>query len=295
MNFTQLKNAVTAAECGSMNRAAAELFITQPCLSNSVKALEREIGFEIFRRSRGGVTLTQKGAEFVRIAGEILDKYEALSALSGEGKPRPLRIVSYPLSYLSDSFLRFHKGDHAELSDTFREAGNFEVLDEVASQRAGLGFVFFEAGRMERLEALTEKYGLKYETLFAPITMYAVAHYSHPIAKLSKISLAQLKRYPMVMFNDPSTQHFMQKLNTKMHPGSLFTPDRRILFDALRSGEYVSTITVSSRSKSNDFVYVPIDDPRFLMGLYCVVPKVAGIAGRERAFLRFLKKDISLL
>ena len=39
MTLTQLKYAITVAECGSMNEAAKELFISQPSLSSSIKDL----------------------------------------------------------------------------------------------------------------------------------------------------------------------------------------------------------------------------------------------------------------
>ena len=51
MTLQQLRYAIAVADCGSMNQAAAKLFISQPSLSEAVKELEREIGIRIFGRT----------------------------------------------------------------------------------------------------------------------------------------------------------------------------------------------------------------------------------------------------
>ena len=51
MTLQQLRYAIAVADCGSMNQAAAKLFISQPSLSEAVKELEGEIGIRIFGRT----------------------------------------------------------------------------------------------------------------------------------------------------------------------------------------------------------------------------------------------------
>ena len=46
MTLQQLKYALTIADCGSMNEAAKQLFISQPSLSETMKELETEIGLD---------------------------------------------------------------------------------------------------------------------------------------------------------------------------------------------------------------------------------------------------------
>ena len=58
MTLQQLRYAVAIAEHKSMNKAAAELFITQPSLSNTIKDLENEIHTEIFSRSNRGIVIS---------------------------------------------------------------------------------------------------------------------------------------------------------------------------------------------------------------------------------------------
>lgn len=48
MKKDQLKNFVEVADCGSINKAAEKLYISQPSLSRSIHALEEEMGRKLF-------------------------------------------------------------------------------------------------------------------------------------------------------------------------------------------------------------------------------------------------------
>ena len=78
MTLLQLKYIVKIVECGSMNEASHELYVSQPALSSSVKELENELGIEIFTRSSQGIALTVDGAEFLTYARQVLDQASLL-------------------------------------------------------------------------------------------------------------------------------------------------------------------------------------------------------------------------
>ena len=61
MTFNQLKYVVAVAKTGSINKAAAELFISQSVVSAAIAGLEKEIGHDIFVRSNRGVALRPSG------------------------------------------------------------------------------------------------------------------------------------------------------------------------------------------------------------------------------------------
>ena len=44
MTLQQLRQVIAVADYGSMNEAAKQLYLTQPSLSATIKAVEREIG-----------------------------------------------------------------------------------------------------------------------------------------------------------------------------------------------------------------------------------------------------------
>ena len=71
MTLQQLKYALTIADCNSINEASKQLFISQPSLSETIRELETELGFDIFLRSNRGIVITPEGEEFLAVDGAV--------------------------------------------------------------------------------------------------------------------------------------------------------------------------------------------------------------------------------
>ena len=65
MTLNQLNYVIEVNKCGTINKAAANLFTSQSVLSTSIRNLEAELGRDIFIRSPKGVTLTPFGHTFL--------------------------------------------------------------------------------------------------------------------------------------------------------------------------------------------------------------------------------------
>jgi DNA-binding transcriptional LysR family regulator len=72
MNFDQLYYFITVAEERNFSKAAKKLYITQPCLSQSISRLEQELNATLFFRTTNAVELTCAGEEFAKTAQHIL-------------------------------------------------------------------------------------------------------------------------------------------------------------------------------------------------------------------------------
>ena len=70
----------TQSKVDSINEAAKKLFISQPSLTAALKSLEQEIGFDIFIRTKSGISLTVKGTEFLGYAKSVVEQYDILDA-----------------------------------------------------------------------------------------------------------------------------------------------------------------------------------------------------------------------
>ena len=79
MTLQQLKYVLVISATGSMNKAADQLYVSQPSLTASVQELEKETGIKIFNRSGRGVTLTNDGAEFIQYARQVVGQFDILS------------------------------------------------------------------------------------------------------------------------------------------------------------------------------------------------------------------------
>ena len=68
MDFTQLRAFVTIAREGNLTRAAERLHVTQPAVSLQMKALQEQLGLQLFNRSSNGMVLTNDGAKLLPYA-----------------------------------------------------------------------------------------------------------------------------------------------------------------------------------------------------------------------------------
>ncbi len=83
VHVRDLRYFVAVAEELHFTRAAEKLYVSQPALSKQIRVLERQLGAELFRRDRQGVTLTAAGAALLPYAERVLAVWsEGASALA---------------------------------------------------------------------------------------------------------------------------------------------------------------------------------------------------------------------
>jgi LysR family nitrogen assimilation transcriptional regulator len=68
INIRKISYFIKVADCGSLSRAAAELAVSQPTISQQISALETHLCHRLFIRSGSGVTVTDAGRVFYRHA-----------------------------------------------------------------------------------------------------------------------------------------------------------------------------------------------------------------------------------
>lgn len=76
MTIKDLEYFAVIARHGSITRAASELFIAQPALSQCLQKLEKETGLQLFVRQSRGVALTSQGECFLHFAQSVLREQE---------------------------------------------------------------------------------------------------------------------------------------------------------------------------------------------------------------------------
>jgi DNA-binding transcriptional LysR family regulator len=88
MELYQLRGFAAVAEQGHLTRAADRLHVSQPALSAQIKALEDELGAELFERVPSGMALTSAGKRLLPLAQSVLAAAQTLqneaAALRGE-------------------------------------------------------------------------------------------------------------------------------------------------------------------------------------------------------------------
>ena len=95
MTLNHLRYFLAACRYLNITQAAGELHISQPSLSYALKELEKELGYDLFRRSNHRISLTPEGELFYEKAYEQIqsfDNFRTASLELGEKRVRTVRI-----------------------------------------------------------------------------------------------------------------------------------------------------------------------------------------------------------
>ncbi|SDO36482.1 LysR family transcriptional regulator [Phyllobacterium sp. OV277] len=127
MDLRQLRYFITVAEELHFGRAAARLNMTQPPLSQTILALEEEIGVELFARTKRSVVLTPAGAQWLDHVRKILDDAAALPTIArqlsrGTLGTLKLAFVSTADYSLLPKLLSRYRTDYPEVHVNLQEA-----------------------------------------------------------------------------------------------------------------------------------------------------------------------------
>ncbi|MBI2863336.1 MAG: LysR family transcriptional regulator [Chloroflexi bacterium] len=145
-NFHQLFVFYTVARLSSFSKAADELYISQPAVSNQVKLLEQRYGQPLFERLSRGIKLTQAGEialDYARRIFALADEMEEVIAdLRGVAFGRLVigastTIGEYLLPEIMGRFKERHPGVDMEL----RISNTRQVAGEVLRHELDLGFI----------------------------------------------------------------------------------------------------------------------------------------------------------
>ena len=110
MTLLQMSYILEVDRCGSMNRAAQNLFLSQSALSAAIAEVERELGVTVFLRTNRGVTLTEEGRELVAQIAPLVDRSRKLSRYYSERRAADrasLSVASQRYPFCAMAFVEF--------------------------------------------------------------------------------------------------------------------------------------------------------------------------------------------
>ena len=203
MTLQQLKYADAVATCGSVSEAARRLFVTQPTLTESIRALEEELRIAIFTRSNRGITVTREGDEFLASTRQILDDAARITEkYTGKAVRRPQFAESCQhYAFAVEAFMEVVKGNDAASYDfTLRETVTSEIIDDVARHRSEIGVIYLSRRNERAISKILKKEELEFEELFVSRPHVFIGR-SHPLAaKTDGIAPEELDAYPFISF-----------------------------------------------------------------------------------------------
>ena len=210
MTILQLKYVVAISTSASMREASSKLYVSQPALSATIRDLEEEVGVRIFERTNKGIHLTEKGNEFLGFAKQAVCQYELLeNKYLGYKDGKDFYTISmqhyvFAVHAFVSSIMRRNADNYSYL---VKETRTDEVLLNVRDYKSEIGVLAYAESNKNIMNKLLREYELDFHPLMICDT-YAYLSKSHPLADRKELSVADLKEYPCIAFDQTNETEF---------------------------------------------------------------------------------------
>lgn len=297
-NF-RLKVLRSVAKHLNFRRAAEELFLTQPAVTLQIKALEHDLGVQLFDRSGSRISLTPAGAVLVKYA-EKIRKLEAdaraeLAQFTGEqrGELRvgaSLTIAQYILPRVLGAFQQ----EHPQVQPCVITCNTENVLEKLASHEVALGLI---EGPTMRREVRTE--------VFLQDEIVLVVPPAHEWSERSFVEPEDLKRERLLMRERGSgTRRVIEEalqhrgIKPKQLNLAMEFDSTEGIISAVEAGlgvGFASLWAISKELQVGSLRAVPIRGVRIARPLSVAYPRSQEPQGMALALLQFLRTRRDLM
>jgi DNA-binding transcriptional LysR family regulator len=196
MELRHLRYFVAVAEELHFTRAALRLNIAQPPLSQQIRALEAELGVQLFLRTRRSVAFTDAGQALLVRAREML---AAAQSLPGElqrvarGEVGLLRIgfsSTLPLTKVLRDVVADHRRTHPDVALNLREMHSQQQFDGLLRGELDVGLVRYNESAPEGIRLVVLRRD--------PLRLVVPA--SHRFARRKSVAIAECRDEPFIGF-----------------------------------------------------------------------------------------------
>ena len=298
ITLQQLKYVIEVSRSRSISKAAQNLFISQPSLSNAIKELENEIGIAIFLRTNKGIILTTEGSEFLGYARQVVEQAALLENRYSNTQPlqQHFSVSAQHYAFAVSAFVRLLKEyNQEEYEFTLRETKTYEIIADVKNLRSEIGILYVNDFNKKVIYKFLEEGNLIFHQLFEADPHVFISA-QNPLAKQDFVTLSDLIPYPYLSFEqgDYNSFYFSEEiLSTISRPKNITVSDRATLFNLLigLNGYTISTGVISHKLNSKDIVAVPLlVDERITVGY--ITHKNVKNSPLANIYIEYLKASI---
>ena len=238
MTLVQLRHLIALAESGSFSKSAQALYITQPALSRSIRALEDELGMPLFDRVGRRSELTSFGNEVVSRArqlvfeaGELRDSGRRMR--EGEGGVLRIGMGSGPGAMLMTPLLMRMAKRHPKVRVVVARGGT-DLLAQALRART-LDALVVDARSLDPAADLEVSELREMRGVF-------MCRRGHPLTRLRKgVTFEAVQRYPIAStpLSEEVARSLIETYGPDAHPEHCVT---------LQCEEVASLVDVARRS-----------------------------------------------
>jgi DNA-binding transcriptional LysR family regulator len=295
MDLRRLEIFAKVAELGSFSRAAETLFLTQPTVSEHVRALEDELGVQLLDRLGRGATPTPAGQLLLAYARRMLTlSREAHQALERfQGRMSGELVVggsTIPGEYVLPALVGQFKAKYPDISISLLIGSTRQVSDWLDEGRVEVGVV----GARPAARTLAAR------ELMADELVVVVAA-THPWARRGTITLADLQTEPMVVRERGSGSR--DAVEHALHEAGIAPATRRVVGEmgstqavkqAVRAGVGIALISrraVEDECRAGLLACVKVKDLRVARAFYLVTHRDRTRSPLAEAFVEFIESQ----
>ena len=185
----------TVAKCGSLTKAAEELYISQPAVSQSIKQLESQLGISLFNRTHRGMELSAQGGKVIfhkiEQALSLLGEAETMISQINTSATGTIRIGASDTIFeyvLAEKIVEFHEKYPAVKIELLSEYSP-KTIEELKNNLCDVAFVNLPM----QVDPALRLYGN-----FKRLSDVFITGNNYPELLNRTVSVAELKKYPLI-------------------------------------------------------------------------------------------------
>ena len=285
----------TVAKCGSLTRAAEELYISQPAVSQSIKQLENQLGVPLFDRRHRGMELSAQGGKIifaeVERALELLQQAENRLAETQSSAVGTIRVGASDTIFeyfLADKIVEFHEKFPAvkiELMADFTP----DTIEKLKANRCDVAFVNLPIEVDEELEL--EGNCMRLNDVF-------IAGEKYKELSQGVVSLSELKKYPLILMDKNtvarrSFENFLDTVGVTMQP-SIEVGSWDLMKRLVQRGMGIGVIPktyAQGRLDNGELYEIPTDPVLPARSIGMLLPKNQPISYALHSFIQCVRKE----
>jgi DNA-binding transcriptional LysR family regulator len=295
MDLRQLEILVKVADLGSFSRAADALFLTQPTVSEHIRALEDQVGVRLLDRLGRGATPTRAGQLLLTHARRILAlQREAQQAMDQfQGRMSGELVVggsTIPGEYVLPAVVGRFKEKFPDISISLLIGDSQQVQDWVLDGRVEIGVVGAQA--MHRALETRE---------LMPDELVVVVPATHPWAAVKQVALTEIASEPLILRERGSgsrqaLERALAEVGTDLSAFRIAGEmgSTQAIKQAVRAGVGISLIShraVADECRHHLLSCLKVRDLKVSRVFYIVTHKNRTRSPLAEAFLEFLASD----
>jgi DNA-binding transcriptional LysR family regulator len=303
MTFQQLKYVDEIAKCGSINKAAQKLFISQSSISNALKELEAELNISIFERSNQGVTLTESGRQFLSYATPLLKRKEEIESFytyDSENSKLQFTVSTQHYQNVMEAYVKvIIQTENPNYHFYYREISLDKVILDVHRFIADIGIIIMTNYNERMVRYYLDKWNLE----FNPIVHIQPAVFlrkGHPLSNKKILTISDITSYPLVIYesNPKVNIDFSEgthKLSREKPNKVIEVNGRNAMVNILCNSDAVATgsgLVVESMADPR-LMSIPLEDSGENMTLGWIKHKNRILSTQSELFIKLLNESIS--